>query len=190
MSIQRVNVFVPLLVWLLGVCGNVNMCVHTPVFSCLCSSVVFVYHAVSPEPPLALRPPAATCALPSLPSDRLALCREHMIVFESCQDVKLGRSPTRGHVNNKLAISSKVRGNMALQSATLIGSCRGMREWMSPVLMTWIMVKSILLQGETCASSQFHDPYEYYWVLTRDGWKYNQHVQTVNKIIIRSYKFL
>ncbi|XP_037621273.1 dorsal-ventral patterning tolloid-like protein 1 isoform X3 [Sebastes umbrosus] len=40
-------------------------------------------------------------------SDSLALCR--MIVFESCQDIKRGRSPTRGHVNNKLATSSKVR---------------------------------------------------------------------------------
>lgn len=43
-------------------------------------------------------------------------------MFESCQDIKRGRSPTRGHVNNKLATSSKVRGNMTSQLASLIGS--------------------------------------------------------------------
>lgn len=68
----------------------------------------------------------ASCTHPALcplsPSDRLALCQERMIVFESCQDIKRGRSPTRGHVNNKLATSSKVRGNMTSQSASLIGS--------------------------------------------------------------------
>ncbi len=95
------------------------------------------------------------------PSDRLALCQERMIVFESCKDVKHGRSPTRGQVNNKLATSPKVRGNMTSRSASLIGSCRVMREWISPVLMVWIIVKSTLLQGETCALSQFHDPYEH-----------------------------
>ncbi|XP_031132845.1 dorsal-ventral patterning tolloid-like protein 1 isoform X1 [Sander lucioperca] len=42
-------------------------------------------------------------------SDRLALCQERLIVFESCQDIKRGRSLTRGHFNNKLATSSKVR---------------------------------------------------------------------------------
>ncbi|XP_068583529.1 dorsal-ventral patterning tolloid-like protein 1 isoform X3 [Cebidichthys violaceus] len=42
-------------------------------------------------------------------SDRLALCQERMIVFESCQDIRRSRSPTRGHFNNKLATSSKVR---------------------------------------------------------------------------------
>eukprot|EP00064_Thunnus_orientalis_P009008 superscaffoldBa00001111_g9031 len=42
-------------------------------------------------------------------SDRLALCQERMFVFESCQDIKRGRSPTRGRTNNKLATSSKVR---------------------------------------------------------------------------------
>ncbi|KAE8300348.1 Dorsal-ventral patterning tolloid-like protein 1 [Larimichthys crocea] len=42
-------------------------------------------------------------------SDRLGLCQERMFVFESCQDIKRGRSPVRGHVNNKLATSSKVR---------------------------------------------------------------------------------
>ncbi|XP_028448110.1 dorsal-ventral patterning tolloid-like protein 1 isoform X1 [Perca flavescens] len=42
-------------------------------------------------------------------SDRLALCQERLIVFESCQDIKRGRSPNRGHFNNKLATSSKVR---------------------------------------------------------------------------------
>ncbi|XP_034754496.1 dorsal-ventral patterning tolloid-like protein 1 isoform X1 [Etheostoma cragini] len=42
-------------------------------------------------------------------SDSLALCQERLIVFESCQDIKRGRSPSRGHFNNKLETSSKVR---------------------------------------------------------------------------------
>lgn len=88
------------------------MCVHTPVFFCLCTCVVSVCHAVSPEPPPALRPPAPTLRSALSPSDRLGLCQERMFVFESCQDIKRGRSPVRGHVNNKLATSSKVRGNM------------------------------------------------------------------------------
>lgn len=106
------------------------MCVYTAVFFCLCTCVMSVCHAVSPEPPPALRPPAPMLRSALSPSDRLTLCQEHMIVFESCQDIKRGRSPTRGHVNNKLATSSKVRGNMTSQSASLIGSslpcCEGM----------------------------------------------------------------
>lgn len=95
------------------------LCVHTPLSTC----VVSVCHAVSPEPPPALRPPPAPTLRSALsPSDRLALCQERMIVFESCQDIKRGRSPSRGHVNIKLATSSKVRGNMTSQSASLIGS--------------------------------------------------------------------
>lgn len=69
----------------------------------------------------ALMPPAPTLRSALSPSDRLAPCQERMIVFESCQDIKRGRSPTRGHVTNKLATSSKVRGNMTSHSASLIG---------------------------------------------------------------------
>lgn len=106
------------------------MCVHTPVFFCLCTCVMSVCHAVSPEPPPALRPPAPMLRSALSPSDTLALCQERMIVFESCQDIKRGRSPSRGRVNNKLVTSSKVRGNMTSQSGSLIGcgltSCEGM----------------------------------------------------------------
>ncbi|KAK9540589.1 hypothetical protein VZT92_003031 [Zoarces viviparus] len=42
-------------------------------------------------------------------SDRLALCQERMIVFQSCQDIRRSRSPTRGHFSSKLATSPKVR---------------------------------------------------------------------------------
>lgn len=99
------------------------LCVHTPLFLCLSSCAVSVCHAASPERPPALRRPCTPTLRSALsPSDRLALCQERMIVFESCQDIKRGRSPSRGHVNNKLATSSKVRGNMTSQSESLIGS--------------------------------------------------------------------
>lgn len=68
------------------------------------------------------------CSLPSLPSDRLAQCQERMFVFESCQDVTRVSS-TRGHVGTRLAISSKVRGNMTSQSGLIsdwLWSIKGM----------------------------------------------------------------
>lgn len=68
------------------------------------------------------------CSLPSLPSDRLAQCQERMFVFESCQDVTRVSS-TRGHVGTRLAISSKVRGNMTSQSGLIsdwLWSLKGM----------------------------------------------------------------
>lgn len=110
-----------------SICGNSHtVCyVCTPIcFSASLTIAVSVCHAVSPELQLALRPPAHPPTLHSAlsPSDRLALCQERLIVFESCQDIKRGRSLTRGHFNNKLATSSKVRGNMTSQSESLIGS--------------------------------------------------------------------
>lgn len=98
--------------------------------------LVYMYcvcNAVAPEPPLAPWPPAPTPHSALSPSDRLVLCQERMFVFESCQDIKHGLSPTRGRIN-KLATSSKVRGNMTSQSAPLIGSgllCDA-RKWMDP----------------------------------------------------------
>lgn len=70
-----------------------------------------VCYCVSPEPPLTPGPPAPTHTSTLSPSDRLAQCQDRMFVFELCQHIKRGRSSTRGRTN-KLAPSSKVRGNM------------------------------------------------------------------------------
>ncbi|TMS22992.1 Tolloid-like protein 1 [Larimichthys crocea] len=60
-------------------------------------------------------------------SDRLGLCQERMFVFESCQDIKRGRSPVRGHVNNKLATSSKTK--MSAARTTAAASTSASTQW-------------------------------------------------------------
>ena len=116
------------------ICGSVLMYTHVhgsvPIrcqFFSACLHVlslpVVLYLPSLQRLPGLLHPPCTHPALcPLSPSDRLALCQERMFVFESCQDIKHGRSPARGRINNKLAASSKVRGNMTSQSASLIGS--------------------------------------------------------------------
>lgn len=98
---------------------------------CVC---VFVHGAVCPLPPLCCGVLVSCCVLPDAPqptlssalspSDRLSLCRERFVVFESCQDVKRGRSPARRRASTRPAPSWKVRGNVASQSAPLIGRWR------------------------------------------------------------------
>lgn len=102
------------------------------------------------------------CTLSSLPSDRLTLCQERMIVFESCQDIKRGRSPTRDRVNNKLATTSKVRGNMTSQSASLIGSGLPCCEGMDGSCFSALLLNPFCYRGKPFALSQFHVTYEYY----------------------------
>lgn len=102
--------------------GNIYMCVHIPVLSCLCTCVVSIcHHAVRPGPhcthPAATLHPSCTRPAGLSPSDRLAPCQERFILFESCRDIKRGRSPARSHATNKLATSPKVRGNMTSQSS-------------------------------------------------------------------------
>lgn len=118
-----------------------------------------VCRAASPEPPLALWPPAPTLCSALSPSDRLVLCQERMFVFESCQDIKHGLSPTRGRIN-KLATSSKVRGNMTSQSASLIGSgllC-DKRKWMDPDSVVWIIFNPFASRRNhvSCLNSILH----------------------------------
>lgn len=91
---------------------SISICPCTPL---CCSVSMSVCPAVSAE-----RPAPTLCSALS-PSDSLDLCQERMIVFESCRDVRRGRSPARGRVSSKPAPSWKVRGNMASQSAPPIG---------------------------------------------------------------------
>lgn len=94
--------------------------------SCLHICLFFLFFFMLPPPALWLPPPTLLSALS--PSDRLAQCQERMFVFESCQDVTRVSS-TRGHVGTKLAISSKVRGNMTSQSGLIsdwLWSIKGM----------------------------------------------------------------
>lgn len=55
----------------------------------------------------------ATLSSSLSPSDRLSLCRERFIVFESCQDVKRSRSPSVRRASTGPAPSWKVGGNVA-----------------------------------------------------------------------------
>lgn len=96
------------------VCLYMGLFVH-----CRPCAVVSLCPAVSCTTPRSPR-----WALPLSPSDRLSLCREHFVVFESCQDVKRGRSPARRRASTRPAPLWKVRGNVASQSAPLIGRWR------------------------------------------------------------------
>lgn len=132
---------------------SISICPCTPL---CCSVSMSVCHAVSAE-----RPAPTLCSALS-PSDSLDLCQERMIVFESCRDVKRGRSPGHGRVSSKPAPSWKVGGNMASQSAPPIGLPHFLRKWMD-LCFPDIAVESILLWREPYSPSQFRMTYWCCW---------------------------
>lgn len=129
------------------ICVHMHLSLSLQYQVCLLVLCLFVYLCSAAPPPCR---PAPTPRSALSPSDRLALCQERMFVFESCQDIKHGRSPTRGRIHNKLAASSKVRGNMTSQSASLIGSglLSDLREWMDPAVMVGLLFNPFSSRGK------------------------------------------